>query len=65
MAQSCRRVPSGAVLFVLRVCVDLSYDQDSGTADYATELPLFRRSVPDRANFLSWPVSPAQAHLAW
>ena len=32
------------------------------------ELPTFRFSEglsPTRANFLSWPVSPAQAHLAW
>jgi hypothetical protein len=32
------------------------------------ELPTFRFSEglsPTGANFLSWPVSPAQAHLAW
>ncbi len=32
------------------------------------ELPTFRFSEglsPTGANFLSWPISPAQAHLAW
>src|SRR5580704_4497924 len=32
--------------------VDLSYDRDSGTGDYAIELPLFRRSITPRA--LTW-----------
>ena len=30
-------------------CVDLSCDRDSGTTDYAIELPLFRRSIIPRA----------------
>jgi hypothetical protein len=30
-------------------CVDLSCNRDSGTQDYAIELPIFRRSITPRA----------------
>ena len=43
-------------------CVDLSFDRDSGTSDYAIELPLFRSSIILRALTGKDANSPAHAH---